>query len=57
MLMFLDGGYGATENHSLNMILESLPEDERKEFEEELRKEDETAYLEFKEWQREYNQD
>ena len=55
--MFVDGGYGASENHSLNLLLESLPEDERKEFEDELREEDETAYLEFKEWQRDYNKD
>lgn len=55
--MFLDGGYGPTENHSINMILKSLPEDERKEFEKELREEDEEAYLEFKEWQKEFNRD
>ena len=57
MLMFLDGGYGATENHSLNLLLESLSEDLRIKFEKELEAEDKQAYLEFKEWQQEYNND
>ena len=56
LILMLDGGYGVTENHSLNLLLESLPEDERKEFEKELELEDKEAYLEFKEWQQEYNQ-
>lgn len=55
--MKLDGGYGEIENEILHITLSDLSEEDREDYEKKLRKEDETAYFEFKEWQREYNQD
>ena len=54
--MKTDGGYGVAGNISLNLILQDLSEEERKEWEKELLEEDEKAYQEFKEWQKEFNE-
>jgi hypothetical protein len=53
--MMLDGGYGEVANESLYLLLLGLTDEERKDFENELRKENEKAYLEFKEWEKELN--
>ena len=53
--MRLDGGYGEIKNEVLYLVLSDLSDEERQEYEKKLREEDEKAYSEFKEWQKEFD--
>lgn len=52
--MKLDGGYGEIGNESMYLFLSVLTEDDRKKEEARLREENETAFLEFKEWLKDF---
>lgn len=49
-----DGGYGALDNFSLLLFLETLSDEVRKGYEEHLKKQNKEQYNQYKEWEKEY---
>ena len=54
--MKIDGGYGFTGNLAVYQVLKRLPSKEKKEYIEELKRENLTQYEEYKEWEREFEE-